>query len=190
MNIEQAMKQMLDLKDGEFRKVYTSQDGTAITVLHTGKHSARDFAVGLEIPKQKHFKPTHIRLIVDVFLKRTSNPKSAEQLLGLLERLFNGEDVTVLATEALKLEFPMKFDSAETNLYYSQLLFVEQDINYGPTSKKPSKMKLPRNFLMSFIRFAMSGDQEIDKVVFLAVRNLPPPKKYHLPIAIDGGSLV
>lgn len=190
MNIEQAAEQMLALKDGEFRKVYTSQDGTVVTALHTGKHSARDFAVGLEIPGKEKFKPTHIRLIVDVFLKGCSYPKGAEKLLGLFERLFNGEDTTALVAEAKPLEFPMKFDSAETNLYYLQLLFVEQDINYGPTSKKPSKMKLPRNFLMSFVRFAMSGDQEIDKVVFLAVRNLPPPKKYHIPKEIDGGYLI
>ncbi len=190
MNIEQATKQMLDLKEGEFRKVYTSQDGTVVTALHTAKHSPKDFAVGLEIPGQKEFKPTHIRLIVDVFLKRASNQHGAEQLLGLFERLFNGEDATALAMEAKRLEFLMKFDSAETNLYYAQLLFVEQDINYGGQYGKTSKMKLPRNFLMSFLRFAMSGDKEIDKVVFQAVRNLPPPKKYHVPKPIDGGSLV
>jgi hypothetical protein len=184
------MKEMLGLKGGEFRKVYSSQDGTVVTALHTAKHSPKDFAVGLEIPGQSEFKPTHIRLIVDVFLKRASNPTGAQQLLGLLERLFNGEDATVLAAEARQLEFPMKFDSAETNLYYSQLLFVEQDINYGGEYGKTSKMNPPRNFLMSFLRFAMSGDKEIDKVVFQAVRNLPPPKKYHLPKSIDAGKLI
>ena len=80
----------------------------------------------------------------------------------------------------------MQLDEASVNLYVAQLLMIEQDFNFSPSAKpgvsgkipRASKYKPPREFLMRFIRWVASGDDEIDKIIFLAVTRKPPPKKY------------
>lgn len=171
------------LKPSEHRIIYSGKNGTKVIVKHTAKLSPIDFAVGLIVPGEEEFYPTHIRLLIDLFIKRESNKNDAHKLGLLFERMFTGEDPEKLAKEALKLSFRMQFDDPDINLYYAQLLMIEQDINYGPGMERQSKMNPPREYLMRFIRWVLSGDNQIDRIIFAAAgRRYPAPEKYGKPL--------
>jgi len=175
---------LLKLKQGEHRDIYTSPKGVKVTVKHTAKFSPHDFAVGLAIPGQDEFYPTHIRLLIDLYIKRISNPKDAHNLYLAFEEMYQGKDPDELINKVKDLEFPMKFDEPIVNLYYSQLLMIEQDINYGPGSEKQSKLDPPREYLMRFIRWTADEKAEIDKIIFAAAgRRYPAPVRYSTPIS-------
>lgn len=178
MEMSKLTKELLGLKKNEHRTVYTSEDETQITVQHTGRLSQKDFAVGLIIKNKPEFNPTHVRLLIDLYIKRESNAEGFQKLFDVFEGMFRGEDPVELKDKVKKLKFPMQLDSAETNLCYAQLLMVEQDINYGPNSAKPSKCKPPRDYFMRFVRWLASGDNTIDRVISAAVRNFPAPLRY------------
>ena len=178
MKIDDAYSKLRELKSREHRVIYEGKRGTKITVTRTDKICPHDFAVGLIIPGRKEFFPTHVRLLFDLYIKRLSNKEDAEKLFVSLEEVFAGEDPENLSSDVFNLKFPMQLDDPDVNLYYSQLLMIEQDFNYGSEGCKNSKFDPPRAFLMSFIRWVASGDNEIDKIVTVAVRNLPPPEKY------------
>jgi hypothetical protein len=178
MEMSRLTEELFNLKKGERRIIYTSEDGTKVTVEHTGRLSQKDFAVGLIIRNKPEFNPTHVRLLIDLYIKRESNLNDFQKLFEAFEKMFQGQDPVKLRNSVRNLNFPMQLDSSETNLYYAQLLMIEQDINYGPDSKKPSKCKPPRDYLMRFIRWLASGDSTIDRIISAAVRNYPAPLKY------------
>lgn len=179
MKMLQAAALLRKLKPKERRTFYKSEDNTEVFVEHTGKFSPHDFAVGLKNPKKEEFRPTHIRLLVDLYIKNESNPEDAKKLFMALEKMFSGEDPEKLVGEIENLNFPMKFDSPETNLYYAQLLMIEQDFNFGPGAPKRSRLDLPREYLMRFIRWVASGDSQLDRIIFAAAgRKYPAPEKY------------
>lgn len=183
MQILPLVGELKQLGTEEHRTVYNAQDGTQVTAKHTGKLSPKDFAVGLIIGEEPEFNPTHIRLLIDLYIKRESNPNDARKLFVLLERVNHGEDPQVLAGETTSLKFPMQLDNADVNLYYTQLLMAEQDINYGPGSDRVSRMDPPHEYLMRFIRWVASGDSQIDRILFAAAgRRYPAPEKYAAPI--------
>jgi hypothetical protein len=182
--MEEAVALLRKLKKGERKVVYVSKEGVEVTATQTGKFSPHDFAVGLVIPGQAEFRPTHIRLLVDLYIKKMSNPEGAHKLFVALERVNFGEDPKKLTGKLKRLNFPMKFDSPEVNLYYAQLLLIEQDFSFGPeTYKKQSKLKPPREYLMRFIRWVASGDDQLDRIIFAAAgRKYPAPERYSVKL--------
>ncbi len=157
--------------------MYRLTTGVEITATRTDKISEHDFAVGLHIPSREEFYPTHVRLLIDLHLKSTSNKEGALKLLAALESVYKGDDPFPLVEKVGSLTFPMQLDGSDVNLLYAQLLMVEQDFNYSP-GKKSSSFDPPRGFLMAFIRWVMSGEDQIDRVITAAVRNYPPPKRF------------
>jgi len=183
MEMSQLKNDLLGLEQEQHKVIYTSPGGVGVTVKHTGKFSPHDFAVGLLIPGKEEFYPTHIRLLIDLFIKRLSSPQNAHSLYLAFEEMYQGKDPEELIDSVNKLEFPMKFDEPIVNLYYSQLLMIEQDINYGPGSDKQSKLNPPREYLMRFIRWTADEKAEIDKIIFAAAgRRYPAPVRYSNPI--------
>lgn len=183
MEMSHLQKELLKLKAGEHRVIYASPKGVKVTVKQTGKFSPHDFAVGLIIPGKEEFYPTHIRLLIDLYIKRISNPEAAHALYLALEEMYGGKDPDGLADKVNNLEFPMKFDEPIVNLCYAQLLMIEQDINYGPGGTKQSKVNPPREYLMRFIRWTADEKAEIDKIIFAAAgRRYPAPVRYSTPI--------
>ncbi|MDI6904815.1 MAG: hypothetical protein QMD13_04920 [Candidatus Bathyarchaeia archaeon] len=177
MNIHDAAKVLRNLKPGEHIEMYKGARGTIISATRTDRICPHDFAVGLKIPGRDEFYPTHIRLLFDLYLKRLSNEKDAHYLFCTLEKVYDGDDPVNLAPQVLKLIFPMQLDDPDVNLYYAQLLMIEQEFNYGPQGCKKGKVHPPKEFLMRFVRWVASGE-EIDRIIFLAVSNIPPPQKY------------
>lgn len=187
--MSQLAANLRKLKKDEHRTIYTSNNGVKVTVKQTGKFSPNDYAVGLIIPREEEFNPTHIRLLIDLYIKRESNLEGAKRLFYALEKVYNGEDPVSLVGDLRKIEFPMKLDEAETNLYVAQLLMIEQDFNFGPGAPKRSKLDPPREYLMRFIRWIAAGDTQIDRIIFAAAgRKYPAPERYSIPLKYDESS--
>jgi len=183
MEMSKLASDLRTLKERGKAVIYTSKKGVQVTVTHTAKHSDDDFAVGLIMPGHDEFRPTHIRLLIDYYIKRESNKTAALELYRCLERVYAGNDPLNFAEQLQDLEFPMHLDEPETNLYMSQLLFIEQDFNFGPGAPKTSKMDPPRQYLMRFFRWVASADSQIDRVIFAAAgRKYPAPQKYAIPL--------
>lgn len=180
VDINLAVPLLMALHPGERRVMYKLARGIEVTATRTDRISENDFAVGLNIIGRPEFYPTHVRLLIDLHLKSTSNEEGALKLLAALESVYKGEDPFPLAEKVGNLTFPMQLDGPDVNLFYAQLLMIEQDFNYGP-GKKSSSFDPPRGFLMAFIRWVMSKENQIDKVITAAVRNYPPPKRFDTP---------
>lgn len=185
MNMQDAAQVLRNLKPRERRVMYRAAKGTIISATRTDKICPQDFAVGLDIPGRDEFYPTHVRLLFDLYLKRLANEKDAHYLFCAIEKVYDGEDPKKLAPKVLKMNFPMKLDDPDVNLYYTQLLMIEQEFNYGPTGCKKGKVNPPREFLMRFIRWVASGEEEIDKIITNAIRNWPPPIRYAKRLQCD-----
>jgi len=178
MDMQSAISLLRDLKPRQRIVVYTASDGVQVTATHTAKFSPEDFAVGLCIPGRDEFYPTHVRLLIDLHIKKESNEVGLVTLFHAMEEVCIGDDPLSVLQPLQNVHFPMQLDSAEVNLCYAQLLMIEQDFNFGPGGTKKSKFDPPRTFLMGFIRWVASGDNQIDRVITAAVRNYPPPAKY------------
>ena len=178
MDIVAASFALGRLQPGERRIMYTSPKGIQVTATQTGKFSPHDYAVGLVIPGRPEFYPTHVRLLFDYYLKRLGEPQQAQKLFEAVEKVYEGNAPEELAQDVGTLTFPMQLDEAIVNLIYTQLLMIEQDFNFGPEGTKESKYDPPRGFLMNFIRWVASGEDEIDKIITNAVRNWPPPTRF------------
>ena len=183
MEMSQLAGELHSLKEKEHREVYESRQKVKVTVTHTGKFSKHDYAVGLIIPGHLEFYPTHIRLLIDLFIKRESNKNAFGTLYKALEDVYQGADPVGCSDAIATQQFPMHLDEAEVNLYVAQLLMIEQDLNFGPDGERKSKMNPPREYLMRFLRWVSAGDTQIDRIVFAAAgRKYPAPNKYAKPI--------
>jgi hypothetical protein len=182
----EASKVLRNLKQDERRVIYNGKNGTQVLAIRTDKICPHDFAVALLIPGKDEFRPTHVRLLFDLYLKRLRNLDDSRKLFCAIEKVYDGDDPEELASEVLKLKFPMQLDDPDVNLYYTQLLMIEQEFNYGPTGCKEGKVQPPREFLMRFIRWVASGDDELDRIITAAVRNYPPPVRYSERINCEG----
>ena len=178
MDIIAASLMLSKLQSGERRVMHISPKGVQVTATQTGKFSPQDFAVGLVIPDRSEFYPTHVRLLFDYYLKRLSEPRQSKKLFEAVERVYEGDDPEKLVQDVGALTFQMQLDEPIVNLVYTQLLMIEQDLNFGPGGTKKSKYDPPRGFLLSFIRWVASGENEIDRVITAAVRNYPPPTRF------------
>lgn len=176
--METASEKLWSLELGEHAVLYKSADGKQITATRTDNICPHDFAVGLIIPGRAEFYPTHVRLLFDLYLKRLSNVEDAKKIFGAIDLVYLGEDPVRVSRKVERLRFPMQLDEPDTILYYTQLLMIEQEFNYGPQGCKLGKVQPPREFLMRFIRWIASGETEIDKIITAAVRNWPPRVQY------------
>lgn len=173
-----ASQVLRNLATEETKVLYTGADGTSVFAKRTNKICPHDFAVGLRHVGLPEFYPTHVRLLFDLYLKRLSNKENGTKLFDAIEKIYQGDDPESHSMGVLKLNFPMKLDNADIDLYYTQLLMIEQEFNYGPNGCKHGNVNPPREYLMRFIRWIEWGDAEIDRIVMCAVRNYPPPVKY------------
>ncbi|MEW6722045.1 MAG: hypothetical protein AB1324_02195 [Candidatus Micrarchaeota archaeon] len=190
MKMQKLLEVLLKIKPDQQRVIYETPNGVKITATKTQKISMEDVGVGLILPGRVEFFPTHVRLLVDLYLKRISSKKEdLAKLSDAFEQLYQGEDPEGMK-EVNSLKFSLHLDEPIANLYYTQLLMAEQAINYSENAKpgrrgkpiKPSKYSPPYAFLMGFIRWALSDNVEVDRLITAAVRNFPPPTKYAKPM--------
>lgn len=168
------------LKIRESRTIYKTWSNEKIFVLRPEKQSATlkrkykrelNFQIWLQKSNGLEFKPNHLRVLIDFYLKKMSRPDLSKTILECLEKIFNGGDPEKIVGKFKDEEFRMKIDDIDTNFYLTQLFFVEQAINYTHGKVQP-----PQAFLMGYLRVLFETDVEIDKMCWSAPRNPPPPK--------------
>lgn len=128
----------------------------------------RNFQIGLIKPNQKSFLPNHLRILMDLDLKKREDPKKAKLLFDAIENIYNGEDPMKYLKTLSALRFDREIENSFVDLCLSQLFFIEQDLNYTFGKVLP-----PRDYLMGYIRMVRLGVEEIDKLLWGSTRHPP-----------------
>ena len=184
MKMKDLKDLILNLEITERKTIYTTSKGEEIFVYKPSKPSAtlkhadydprRNFQIFLKFPNKREFRPNHLRLLLDLHLKRLSDKIKSNYIFSVLEKIYEGDDPVDFADKLKDLDFRMQIDSSVLNIYYGQLFMIEQDINW---SYRKTQCDPPRSYLMGYIRMVHSGEKEIDRLLWSATRN-PPPKKW------------
>jgi hypothetical protein len=171
------VNELLDtLSHDEQLIVYSFANGAEIALCRTDKHAQGDFAIELTYPHEKTFRPTHTRLLIDLYIKCLSDKEKLwTSLLPAIEGVFAGICPKTY-TDSLG-SYPTQIDEPDIQLCYTQLMMAEHDFKFGPRGYRKAKILPPREYLMRFIRWAVSGE-DVDRMMTSAVRNFPPPARY------------
>ena len=164
---------------GERKTIYKIDENTEVFVNKPLKVTAhlkqskrydpkKNFQIGLNKKGQKEFLPNHLRIMIDLQLKKDEDPKKAEILFDAIEKIFEGEDPEKYREKLNKIKFEKGFENSFADLCLSQLFFLEQDINYDFGKVQP-----PRVYLMGYIRMIRLDVQEIDKLLWGSTRHPP-----------------
>jgi hypothetical protein len=117
---------------------------------------------------EKEFMPNHLRILMDLFIKRQQDPKKAKKLFDAMESVYKGGDPEDFKEELVSLKFNDELENSFTDLCLAQLFMIEQDVNYIFGKVNP-----PRAYLMGYIRMIMRGAEEIDKLLWSSIRHPP-----------------
>jgi len=77
MKMVELLPRLCGLQKNESITVYKTIDAQ-VTATRTDKISPMDFGVGLALQGKPEFRPTHVRLLFDLHLKRRSEPDKSE----------------------------------------------------------------------------------------------------------------
>lgn len=135
--------------------------------------SKKNFQIWLK-DKNNHFKPNHLRLMIDLDLKLRSRPDLQKELLKAFDGIFYGEDPEIVVKRFEGVEFKHELDSLAIIANLMQLFVVEQAINYT----RESKFAPPTLFLLGWVRAVLCKHKEIDNLCMSIGRFQPPPPKF------------
>ena len=183
MRYDALKQEILDLPLGKRIIVYKIDENTEIfvhkpekvpTKLKQGKRydANKNFQIGLKKTGNKEFLPNHLRILLDLDLKRKENKKDFEIVFDALEKIYAGEDPLDFKDILTGLTFQKEIENAMTDVCLTQLFMLEQDINYHF-----GKIQPPRSYLMGYIRMINAGIEEIDKLLWSSTRH-PPRKEF------------
>ncbi|MDD4923765.1 MAG: hypothetical protein PHF74_02875 [Dehalococcoidales bacterium] len=177
MDIEQRRELLATLPPNEKKVIYTSVDGTEISVTRTDELTVKDFSVFLKKPGEEEFTATFIRLLIDLHIKKISKPDEIDALSKGFESIYKGEDCSALIEGIDGKTFPMQLDKLDINMVCAQLLMIKQEFNYGH-GKRETVYDPARGYQMAYIRWVLSKKNEIDKIVEAVVKEYIPPEKF------------
>ena len=181
MNFEVAKEKIEKLAIGSSETIYKFDDGIELYVHRPeklGRSLKREYAlhknfqIFMKKPKEKEFKPNHLRILINLHLKKISDPKKADILFDILEKIYHGDDPLLYKKDLEILDFRMSLDSALVDVCLAQLFMCEQEICYTDGKVKP-----PRAYLMGYIRMVRHRAEEIDKLLWSSTRH--PPRKIY-----------
>lgn len=133
----------------------------------------RNFQIWLKIG-QRRFRPNHLRVLIDLYLRVRSRPDLRKDLLTAFDKIFYGED----PSEAVKSLAKQKYEhylnplSIIASLY--QLFLIEQEFNYTRDSNFEPKTL----FLHGWVRTFLDSPKEIDNLCMSVCRGQPPKASY------------
>lgn len=177
MNIEKRRDLLAALPPNEKKLIYTSDDGTEISVIRTDELTVKDFSVFIKKPGEAEFNATFVRLLIDLHIKKISKPEEVNALSKGFESIYEGADCTIMVENINGKNFPMQLDRLDINMVCAQLLMIKQEFNYGP-GKRETVYDPARGYLIAYIRWVLSKKNEIDKIVEAAVKEYIPPEKF------------
>jgi hypothetical protein len=170
---------IIEMHLGERKTIYEIDKNISIfvnkplTVPTKLKNSKRydprlNFQIGLSKKGQDEFLPNHLRILIDLYLKRLENKDNAEKLFDMIEDIYEGADPLKYKDVLNAFKFTLEIENAFTILCLAQLFMLEQDINYGFGKVQP-----PRAYLMGYIRMIRLGAEEFDKLLWSSTRHPP-----------------
>lgn len=179
MDYKQLKETILKINLGERKTIYKVDENTEIFVNKPLKvptklkNSARydpkkNFQIGLIKKDKKEFLPNHLRIMMDLELKKREDPEKAKILFDAIEDIYDGKDPFEYKQELIKYNFKKGFEDSLTDLCLIQLFFAEQDLNYVFGKVQP-----PRDYLMGYIRIIRLNIEEIDKLLWNSTRHPP-----------------
>ena len=133
---------------------------------------SKNFQIILKNPNEVEFLPNHLRVMIEVNHKVRKNESKSEKFFDMIEQIYLGEDPIKFKDQLKSLNLSEELDPSIITLCLIQLFMAEQDINYTEGKVKP-----PRAFLMGYLRFIKSKEQNIDKVLWSSTRH-PPRKEF------------
>jgi hypothetical protein len=184
---EQLLQEIKNLKVGSRKEIY-SELGNQIIIFRPEKLGrslknkdydiSKNFQIILKKPDEKEFLPNHLRVLIE-FNHKMKNPKEKFNVFyNMVEEIYSGEDPLKFKERLKELNLSEELDPSIITLCLIQLFMAEQDINYTEGKVQP-----PRAFLMGYIRFIKTKEQNIDKILWSSIRHPPRLefwKNFHL----------
>lgn len=177
MQYKQLLQEIKQLPVGERKELY-SEEGDKVIIFRPEKLGRslknknydvkKNFQIILKKPDEKEFLPNHLRVLIEVNHRITKDKENSERFFELIEEIYNGEDPLKFKGELSKWKIEGEFDSPIIVLCLIQLFMSEQDINYTHGKVQP-----PRAYLMGWLRFIKTQEQNIDKVLWSSIRHAP-----------------
>ncbi|MDD5474428.1 MAG: hypothetical protein PHU34_09825 [Candidatus Methanoperedens sp.] len=181
MKMEKLLEVVKNLEIGSSKDIYESIDGTMIYIKRpekVGRNVKRKYDVKTNIqiwarePGKKEFMPNHLRILIDLELKKQVRPELKKTLLLLFDKIYYGDDPKILFESVKDISFPKPLKPLDYDMYLAQLFIAEQGTGYIHESKFDPKYL----FFQGWVRCVLSGDLEIDKVCWSATQNAPSPR--------------
>lgn len=123
---------------------------------------------------EREFRPNHLRVIIDLHLRRISRPDLKNDLLLAFDKIFYKEDALKSIKTIEHKEFKHCLNSLKIIASLHQLFLIEQELNYT----KASNYDPITLFYQGWIRQAIDSPKEIDNLVMSICRFQPPSAKY------------
>lgn len=182
MRMEQMTQRVIDLPFETFDTILTDNEGVEISIfrprevprrLRQNYDPNRNFQIWLR-EGNEHFKPNHLRLIIDLDLRVRSRPDLQRNLAQSFDNIFYGEDPDIMIERFNAAVFEHELNSLRIIATMMQLFIVEQTLNY--TSE--SKFDPPTLFLLGWVRATICHYKEIDNLCMSIGRFQPPPPRF------------
>ncbi len=182
MRKEQMIQRVINLPFEKHDIIITDNDGVEVSVFRPKEVPRRlrqkydpnkNFQIWLK-EGDEHFRPNHLRLIIDLDLRMRSRPDLQKRLLQAFDDIFYGENPDIVVERFKSETFEHKLNSLNIITTLMQLFTIEQEINY--TSE--SKFDPPTLFLLGWVRAAICRNKEIDNLCMSIGRFQPPPSRF------------
>ena len=123
---------------------------------------------------ERKFRPNHLRVMIDLFLRSRSRPDLKESLLLAFDRIFYGEDPEIALKKLKKEKFEHHLSSIMNTGYLAQFFLIEQEYAYN----RESNYEPPTLFFQGWVRQFIDAEKEVDNLCMSLCRNQPPVTKY------------
>ena len=180
MKYNMLLKRAESLPFDAFDTIYTYMD-TSIALFRPSVLSKRfvDYDVNKNLQiwlfkEGKQFRPSHLRILLDLKLRVMNKPEAKNLLLKALDEIYYGEDPFVAIQPLNSVEFSYYIEELTITASLVQAMLLEQEVGYG----SKSKFDPPSLFLQGWIRTFIHSDKDFDKLVYGICRNNPPQVKY------------
>jgi hypothetical protein len=180
--MEEMVRRVIDLPFETHDIILTDNEGVELSVfrprvvprrLRQNYDPNKNFQIWLK-EVTEHFRPNHLRLIIDLDLMVRSRPDLQRKLAQAFDDIFFGEDPDIVVERFQDDIFDHKLNSLSVIATMMQLFVVEQAINY--TSE--SRFDPPTLFLLGWVRAAICRYKEIDNLCMSIGRFQPPPSRF------------
>lgn len=177
--MKQMIQRVITLPFEIYDVILTDNEGVELSVFRPRKVPKRlkqnydpnkNFQIWLK-EEDNHFRPNHLRLMIDLDLRVRSRPDLQEKLLKAFDDIFYGEDPEIVVERFRDETFEHELNSLLIIATLMQLFVVEQAINY--TSK--SNFDPPTVFLLGWVRAVICGYKEIDNIC-MSIGRPPSPR--------------